>query len=218
MCTLEILALTIIVVVLLLWRITWLASRLHRANARAERAWSALDAALVGRAQRAAELIMMPGIDPATALLVLDAAAAALEPDLCRRERERAESDLSHVLDTVDPMLPARPSELTSERARTSICRRLHNDAVATALSLRHRYTVRILRFAGHTAEPRPFEMAEGKICSLTAGPPDSPPWSLAYVRPAVYAAEPRAPAVGEAANRHMQKAENLANRHSGDG
>jgi hypothetical protein len=64
MSTLEILALTIIVVVLLLWRITWLASRLHRANARAERAWSALDAALVGRAQRAAELIMMPGIDP----------------------------------------------------------------------------------------------------------------------------------------------------------
>jgi hypothetical protein len=118
MSTLEILALTIIVVVLLLWRITWLASRLHRANARAERAWSALDAALVGRAQRAAELIMMPGIDPATALLVLDAAAAALEPDLCRRERERAESDLSHVLDTVDPMLPARQIRLL-RRSRT---------------------------------------------------------------------------------------------------
>ena len=51
-------------------------------NTRAERTWSALDAALVGRAQRAAELVRMPGIDPATALLVLDAAAAALEPDL----------------------------------------------------------------------------------------------------------------------------------------
>src|SRR4249919_2716540 len=104
MSTLEILALVIILVVLLVWRISWLATRVHRATTRAERAWSALDAALVGRAQRAADLATMPGIDPATALLVLDAAAAALEPDLCRGERERAESDLSHVLDTVDPM------------------------------------------------------------------------------------------------------------------
>jgi hypothetical protein len=199
MSTLEMLALMIIVVVLLVWRISWLASRVQRATTRAERAWITLDAALVGRAQRAADLVMLPGIDPATALLVLDAAAAALEPDLCRGERERAESDLSHVLDTVDPMLPASPSELASERARASICRRLHNDAVATALSLRRRYTVRILRLAGHTDEPRPFEMADGSICTLTAGPPDSPPSSLAYVRPAVYAAEPRAPAVGEA-------------------
>ena len=134
MSTVEMLALTIIVVVILVWRITWLATRVHRATTRAERTWSVLDAALVGRAQRAAELVMMPGIDPATALLVLDAAAAALEPDLCHGERERTESDLSHVLDAVDPMLPARPSELDMERARASMYRRLHNDAVATAL------------------------------------------------------------------------------------
>ena len=43
--------------VILAWRITWLATRVHRATARAERTWSALDAALVGRAQRAAELV-----------------------------------------------------------------------------------------------------------------------------------------------------------------
>ena len=120
MSAVEILALTIIVVVILVWRISWLASRVHRATTRAERTWSVLDAALVGRAQRAAELVMMPGIDPATALLVLDAAAAALEPDLCHGERERTESDLSHVLDAVDPMLPASPSELARERARAS--------------------------------------------------------------------------------------------------
>jgi hypothetical protein len=160
MSTLEILAVMIIVVVLVVWRISWLANRVNRATARAERAWSALDAALVGRAQRAAELVMRPGIDRATALLVRDAAAAALEPHLCRGERERAESDLSHLLDTVDPMIPS--SALASERARAIICRRLHNDAVATALSLRRRYTVRILRLAGRTSEPRPFEMAEG--------------------------------------------------------
>ena len=68
MSTSEILALLIIVVVILVWRITWLASRVHRVTTRAERTWSALDAALVGRARRAAELVMMPGLDPATAL------------------------------------------------------------------------------------------------------------------------------------------------------
>jgi hypothetical protein len=199
MSTLEVLALMIIVAVILVWWITWLATRANRATVRAERTWSVLDAALVGRAQRAAELVKMPGIDPATALLVLDAAAAALEPQLRHGERERAESDLSHVLDLVDPMLRTNPCELDSERIRASMYRRLHNDAVATALSLRRRHTVRILRLAGRSVEPRPFEMADGLICTLTAGPPDSPPSALGYVRLAVDAAEPRAPTVGEA-------------------
>jgi hypothetical protein len=199
MTTLEVLALMIIVAVGLVWRITWLATRVHRATLRAERTWSVLDTALIGRAQRAAELVMMPGIDPATALLVLDAAAAALEPELRQGERERAESDLSHALDVVDSMLHENPSELDAERMRASMYRRLHNDAVATALLLRRRHTVRILRLAGRSVEPRPFEMADGSTCTLTAGPPDSPPSSLAYMRAAVHAAEPRAPAVGEA-------------------
>jgi hypothetical protein len=95
-------------------------------------------------------------------------------------------------------MLPGSSSRLEAECARASICRRLHNDAVATALSLRRRRTVRILKLAGRAIEPRPFEMADGDMCTLTAGPPDSPPSSLPYVRPIVSAAEPRAPAIGE--------------------
>jgi hypothetical protein len=197
MSTLDVLAVMIIVAVVLIWRITWLAARVNRATARAQRTWSVLDAALVGRAQRAAELVRIPGIDPAAALLVLDAAAAALEPELRHGERERAESDLSHVLDVVEAMLRANP-ELDLERARARIYRRLHNDAVATALSLRRRHMVRIFGLARHSVEPRPFEMADGGICALTTGQPDSPPSSLAYVSLAGYAAEPRAPAVGE--------------------
>jgi hypothetical protein len=198
MSIVEIVTVSIIVAVILVWRISLLTTRVRRMTMRAERTWSALDAALLRRAQRAAELVRMPGIDPATALLVLDAAAAALDPDLCHGDRERAESDLSHVLDAVRPMLLSNPSELAAEWARASICRRLHNDAVATALSLRRRYPVRVLRLA-RTEEPRTFEMADGSICTLTAGPPDSPPSSLAYVCLAGYPAEPRAPAVDEA-------------------
>ena len=137
-------------------------TRVDRAEARAERTWAALDAALVQRAQRALELITSPGIDPATALLVTDAAAAALEPNLSRRDRERAESDLSHVLDTVDPLLSSSPERLDLERERATISRRLHNDAVATALSLRRRHTVRTLGIADSAATLRPFEMVDG--------------------------------------------------------
>ncbi|HEY9468579.1 MAG TPA: hypothetical protein VIQ76_03085 [Propionibacteriaceae bacterium] len=194
----EILDLVIIVALIIGWRITWLATRVDRANVRAERTWAALDAALVRRAQRALELVLMTGSDPATALLVSDAAKAALEPDLSRHDREHAESYLSHVLDAVGPMLPGSSSGLEAECARASICRRLHNDAVATALSLRRRRTVRILKLAGRAVEPRPFEMADGAMCALAAGPPDSPPSSLAYPHPIVSAAEPRAPAIGE--------------------
>ena len=64
----EIMGLVVIVALILGWRITWLATRVDRANARAERTWEALDAALVRRAQRALELVLMPDIDPATTL------------------------------------------------------------------------------------------------------------------------------------------------------
>jgi hypothetical protein len=182
MSTLLIITVVIMASLIFCWRIAWLASRVDRANARAERAWSALDAALAQRAECAADLVRLPGVDPATALLVMDAAAAALEPDLSHGDRERAESDLSHVLDALAPALHLRANGLESERVRASICRRLHNDAVATALGLRRRHTVRILRLSGLHAEPRPFEMAEGSTWTLT-----------------VYAAEPRAPVAGEA-------------------
>jgi hypothetical protein len=203
--TVEILDLVIIVALIIGWRVTWLATRVDRANVRAERTWAALDAALVRRAQRALELVLMSGTDPATAstdpataLLVSDAANAALEPNLSRHDRERAESYLSHVLDAVDSMHPGSSSRLEAECARASLCRRLHNDAVATALSLRRRRTVRILKLAGRAIEPRPFEMADGDMCALTAGPPDLPPSSLAYPHPVVAAAELRVPAIGE--------------------
>lgn len=143
------------------WRLTWLATRVDRANTRAERTWAALDAALVRRAQGAAELALGPGLDPATALAISDAAANALEPDLSRAERERAESDLSHVLELVVPGLGVRARRVAGLAERAGLSRRLYNDAVATARALHRRRTVRLFRLAGHAAEPAPFEMAD---------------------------------------------------------
>lgn len=137
------------------WWLSWLATRLDRAHVRVERSWAALDTALVARAQRAAELARQPGVDPVSTLLVCDAAAAALELPLSGELREQTESTLSHVLDLV--ALPG----LERERDRSTLTRRLHNDAVSTACSLRGRAVVRIFRLAGGSAAPRPFEMAD---------------------------------------------------------
>lgn len=137
------------------WWLSWLATRVDRAHARVERTWAMLDTTLVRRAQRAVELASQPGMDPASTLLVCDAATAALELDLSPQAREQAESNLSHVLH----LMAMTGGELEAERA--VLARRLHNDAVSTALSLRRRPVVRTCRLAGRAAQPRPFEMAD---------------------------------------------------------
>jgi hypothetical protein len=151
------LALAGVVIVLLMngWWLSWLATRLDRAHHRVERSWATLDAALVRRAQRATEVARGIDVDPATTLLVCDAAAAALEVDLPRDAREQVESTLSHVLDLVE--LPG----VELEQDRAILARRLHNDAVSTARSLRRRPVVRIFGLAGRAPEPKPFEMAD---------------------------------------------------------
>ncbi|HET9649769.1 MAG TPA: hypothetical protein VFP34_16270 [Microlunatus sp.] len=154
MSAVEIVGLAVIVLLVVGWRLSWLATRLDRAHTRVERRWAALDAALVRRAQAALEAARSGSIDPASMLLVCDAAAAALEPDLDPAAREQAESDLSRVLALVS--LPA--VEPYAERAE--LARRLHNDAVVSAVRLRRGRTVTLFRLTGHATEPRAFEMA----------------------------------------------------------
>ncbi|GAA2104305.1 membrane protein [Microlunatus panaciterrae] len=151
---LEILGAVVLVLLALGWRLSWLATRLDRAHARTERTWAVLDAALVRRAQRSIEAATAPEIDPASTLLVCDAAVGALEADR-RDTREAAESTLSQVLAAA--ALPG----LDRAVENVTIARRIHNDAVATARALRRRRTVALFRLSGHASEPDPFEMAD---------------------------------------------------------
>lgn len=152
------LASVIIGLLIIGWWLTWLATRLDRAHARVERSWAVLDAALVRRAQRAVESAQAPGVDPATTLLICDAAGGALDPDLGHHDREQAESALSHVLALV------ALSGIQAEQDRACLARRLHNDAVIIAGSLRRRPVVRVFRLAGWATDPKPFEMADHQL------------------------------------------------------
>ncbi len=153
MTTPETVGLIVIVALVIGWRLSWLATRLDRAHTRVERRWAALDAALVRRAQAALEAGRAAAIDPSSNLLVCDAAAAALVADLGAAEREQAESHLSGLLSvvTLDGLAPYCE--------RVELAHRLYNDAVVTALDLRHRRIVVLFRLAGHAGEPRAFEM-----------------------------------------------------------
>ncbi len=153
MTSVVVLLVVIIVLLALGWWLSWLATRLDRAHARAERTWAALDAALVRRAQRSLEVAADDRVDPAATLLVCDAAARALGADL-REEREQAESTLSQVL------IAAGLVGLPVEQERVDLARRLHNDAVVTARMLRKGRTARLFRLAGRAHQPVPFEIA----------------------------------------------------------
>jgi hypothetical protein len=148
--------------------LSWTAGRLDRLHQRVETARAALDAQLVRRSAVALELATSGLLDPAAALLIMEAAHEAREvPD---ERREPAESDLSGALRAAldqpgqaealraDPGGQALLTELDTAAARVVMARRFHNDAVRASRAVRRKRHVRYLRLAGKAAEPASFE------------------------------------------------------------
>jgi hypothetical protein len=160
----------VVVVLILGWYLTWTASRLDRLHARVEGARAALDAQLVRRASLALELATSGLVDPASAVLLADAAQDARDSQ--GEARELAESNLSKALqaalepETVE-QLRAQPvaavllDELGSASQRVTLARRFSNDAVRAARVVRGKRAVRWLRLAGHAPMPPTFEMED---------------------------------------------------------
>jgi hypothetical protein len=148
--------------------LSWTAGRLDRLHARVDAARAALDAQLVRRSAVAMELATSGLLDPASALLIADAAHAAREAE--GDARAPAESDLSKALraalDSPEQFeeLSRAPegrqmiSELEAAGRRVVMARRFLNDAVRVARALRRKRYVRYLRLAGHAPAPATFE------------------------------------------------------------
>lgn len=146
-----------------------LAGRLDRLHVRVEAAAEALDAALVRRSAAVLETATCGLLDPATSMLLADAAhgAAAAPPP----QREAAESALTHALratlegpEVADVMASGGPgqevlSDLGEACHRVVLARRFHNDAAAATFRLRRQRVVRYLRLAGSAPMPRTFEI-----------------------------------------------------------
>jgi hypothetical protein len=165
--------LTITLLLLTGWYLSWAASRLDRLHHRVESTRAALDGQLARRAAAALEVAHV--LDPATALLLTDAATGALtageQGSLAVPELEEVENDLTRALlaafakpDDVralrgDPMAGESLDLLAQACLRVQLARRFHNDAVAQAQRLRRKRVFRWARLAGHAEWPQMVEM-----------------------------------------------------------
>lgn len=180
----ELALLVLVVAAVAVW-LAWIsASRLDRLHRKVVASRIALQAQLARRAGAAVDLASSGLLDPAGAVLVADAAFAAVEDAVpapvpgaelalegMGPDRERAESELSATLrsalgdDEALAELRRAPGgdelvgQLSAAWYRAQLARRFHNAAVAQARRARRTWYVRLLRLSGHAALPRTIEL-----------------------------------------------------------
>jgi hypothetical protein len=157
---------------------SWTAGRLDRLHHRVGMARASLEAELARRAALVAELAGSGELDPASSLLLLDAAhrARCANDD----EREQCESALSRAIAATVGPTTARPAEepgdgrtpagelepwageVATAMRRVQMARRFHNDVVVSTRELRQRRLVTWFRLAGHAPMPRTIELEDG--------------------------------------------------------
>ena len=175
--TWTIVVLVVLAVVLWSFYLSWRASRLDRLHNRAEAAHTALDLALVRRASAAAELASSGVLDPATSLLLADAALRTRQVESA--ERDLAESDLTKSLRATlgepgfsaelagDEGAAALVAEVKAAAQQVFIARKFYNDVAGRTIDARRRPLARIARLAGGAKQPEFFDMDDEV---LTAG------------------------------------------------
>lgn len=158
-----------VVVVLLGIYLSWTAGRLDRLHWRVDASRAVLDAQLLRRSGAALDLAGTGLLDPASAVLVADAASRARTVD--GDGREQAESELTEALGAAlaDPAYTATLrseqgadaalDDLAAACRRAGHARRFHNDTVRAARRLRRKVLVRWLGLAGRAPWPETVEL-----------------------------------------------------------
>ena len=189
---LQVASLVVLGVVAVAWYLSYSAARLDRLHAKVEGAMSALDAQLVRRAEATLELANAGVLDPASALLLADAATESIErttehpvdEDLLDGQhfggREGVEGDLTAALVAAltepvvtdlrardDPLVDDSLERIAASGMRVRMARRFHNDAVREVRRVRGKRAVRWFRLAGHAALPDRVEFDDEVPASL---------------------------------------------------
>jgi hypothetical protein len=163
----------VLVCVLVVLVLSWSAGRLDHLHGRVDRTGAVLDAELLRRSAAAQEAATSGLLDPASSLVLAEAAHEARHAP--PEQREEAESGLTQALLVAleapeGGELPAgtRPltdadrqallSELAEACRRVQVARRLHNDAVRLTVGRRRSVPVRVFRLAGHAPLPTTME------------------------------------------------------------
>ncbi|MEU4392242.1 hypothetical protein [Kribbella sp. NPDC023855] len=139
---------------------SWTAGRLDRLHHRVATARASLETELARRAALVVELAGSGVLDPASSLLLLDAAHRARTADC--DERERAESALTRAIGATVTDVEPWATELGTATRRVQLARRFHNDIVGSARDLRRRRIVTWFHLAGHAPMPTTIELEDG--------------------------------------------------------
>ena len=155
---------TVFILLISLWYLTFLATRLDRLHHRVETSWANLDVLLQKRAAVALEIAHSDIADPASALLLTGAAYQARDAEI--ESRSVAESGLSgalgllledsqHLATAADNALLSELSALT-DKIRVAIA--LHTNAVSRTQMVRSKFIVKMFRLAGTAPLPVTYE------------------------------------------------------------
>jgi hypothetical protein len=162
--------------------VSWRAGRIDRLHARVEMARAALDVTLLRRSSVAMELATSGLLDPATSLLLAEAAHGTR----AGAERDLAESDLTRALRAAFSQPDFRSSlsgkegadvllaEVEEAAHQVFLARKFYNDLVAVTRDARRRPLARLLRLAGKAPVPEFFEMDDSLVAdspAATLGP-----------------------------------------------
>jgi len=139
---------------------SWTAGRLDRLHHRVEIARASLETELARRSALVAELAGTGILDPASSLLLLDAAHRARTASL--ETREQAESALTRAINATGTDKEPWAGELSLAVRRVQLARRFHNDIVVSTRDLRQRRLVSWFRLAGHAPMPCTIELEDG--------------------------------------------------------
>lgn len=161
-----------ILLLLVIWYLTFSANRLDRLHHRVETSWANLDAILQRRAALSLDIARTGDIDSATGLLIIAAAHQAREAEIA--DRSEAESSLTQALlllqseTDLGQKYPELFKELDSLTERLKIAISLHVEAVNAARSRRQRLIYRVFHLAGRAPLPVKYAFEDDSLLELT--------------------------------------------------
>jgi hypothetical protein len=162
--------LALVLTILIIWYLSFSASRLDRLHHRVETSWATLDSLLQRRAAIALEIARSAITDPATALLLTASAYQARGADI--EDRTSAESVLSGALGMMlaerenvvaqsDQVLLQELEQLT-DKIKVAIS--IHVEAVTRTQLIRSKLVFRLFRLAGTAPLPLTYEFEADAI------------------------------------------------------
>ncbi|MDP4931402.1 MAG: hypothetical protein NWQ76_04225 [Candidatus Nanopelagicaceae bacterium] len=160
-----------LIILLIIWYLTFSATRLDRLHQRVETSWANLDAILQSRASLALELTHFPETDPAANLLLTSAAHHARAADISVRSEAESSLTAALLLLRQESWLVEKHPDLfeeldqITERLKVGIS--LHVEGVSAARARRSKLIYRIFRLAGKAPLPVKYAFEDDSLVEI---------------------------------------------------